>query len=251
MTRRPLFTTLLFLILGFWAIPALADNSPEAPADIARGREIFNRSCIFCHGAQGEGDGPAAFFIASYGAPRPQNFTAGLFKCRSTPSGALPSDLDFFRILTEGIPGFMPSFAGLSEQERWQVIAYLKTFHPGFRQPIPAPIKIGPPVLSSPESISRGRHFFREAGCVECHGEGGRGDGPKADTLHDYRGFPIPATDLTNMTSLKCGNAPVHIYRSILTGLSGTPMPEYQGAFPGGDQEIWHLVNYILSLSKR
>ncbi|MFQ5882197.1 MAG: c-type cytochrome [Candidatus Methylomirabilales bacterium] len=251
MTRRSFFSTFLFLILGLWAIPALAGDSPGTSADIARGRAIFNRSCIFCHGAQGQGDGPAAFFIASYGAPRPQNFTGGQFKCRSTPSGAFPTDLDLFRTLTEGIPGFMPSFAGLTEQERWQVISYLKGFHPKFRQPIPAPIEIGPPFPSSPESISRGRQLYREAGCVECHGEGGRGDGEKADTLQDYRGLSIPAADVTNLTSFKCGNTPVDIYRGILTGLNGTPMPSYQEAFPGGDQEIWHLVNYILSLSKR
>ncbi|MFQ5902590.1 MAG: c-type cytochrome, partial [Candidatus Binatia bacterium] len=50
-------------------VPALAHKPPETPEQVARGKAIYERSCILCHGADGEGDGPAAFFIASYGAP--------------------------------------------------------------------------------------------------------------------------------------------------------------------------------------
>lgn len=252
MTRRPLFSSLLFLTLTFWAIPALAGNSPEAPADIARGREIFNRSCIFCHGAEGEGDGPAAFFIASYGAPRPQNFHTENFKFRSTPSGMLPTDHDLFRILTRGIPGFMPSFVGLTEKERWQVIYYVKSFNPKFQtaQPERFEIEIGEPLPPTRGHIALGRRLYQEAGCAECHGEGGRGDGEKADTLEDYRGFSIRPTDLTNLTAFKNGNSQEDIYRSIMTGLNGTPMPAYDDAFKGREGDVWHLVHYILSLSE-
>ncbi|MFQ5847259.1 MAG: c-type cytochrome [Candidatus Methylomirabilales bacterium] len=235
------------------ALPAWGVKPLETPEQVTRGRAIFEQSCILCHGATGEGDGPAAFFIASYGAPRPQNFHTDNFKFRSTPSGMLPTDDDLFRTLTRGVPGFMPSFAGLNEQERWQVIYYIKSFNPKFQteKPENVEIKVGHPHLPTPGHLARGRKLYRAAGCGECHGKSGRGDGEKADALKDYRGFPIRPTDLTNPTAFKNGSSQEDIYRTIMTGLNGTPMPSYADAFEGMEDDIWHMVHYILSLSKR
>jgi cytochrome c oxidase cbb3-type subunit 2 len=239
-----------FLLL---AVPAWAVKPPETPEQIAKGNAIYERSCILCHGAAGEGDGPAAFFIASYGAPRPQNFHTDYFKFRSTPSGMLPTDDDLFRTLTRGIAGFMPSFAGLTEQQRWQAIYYIKSFNPKFQttEPERFEIEIGHPHLPTRGHLALGRRLYREAGCIECHGESGRGDGEKADTLEDYRGLSIPATDLTNPTAFKNGSNQEDIYRTIMTGLNGTPMPSFADAFEGMEDDVWHLVHYILSLSNK
>ncbi|MFQ5657861.1 MAG: c-type cytochrome, partial [Candidatus Methylomirabilales bacterium] len=87
-----------------------------------------------------------------------------------------------------------------------------------------------------------------DAGCPDCHGDSGRGDGPSAPTLEDYRGLHIPTTDLTNPTAFKNGNSQEDIYRSIMTGLNGTPMPSYDDAFKGKEDDVWHLVHYIMSL---
>ncbi len=240
-------TLAAFLLL---AVTAWAIKPPETPEQVARGKVIYERSCILCHGADGEGDGPAAFFIASYGAPRPQNFNTDNFKLRSTPSGMLPTDDDLFRIVTRGVPGYMPTFVGLTEMQRWQVIYYVKSFNPKFKTAKPErfEIMIGEPKLPTRGHITVGRRLYVDAGCADCHGESGRGDGPSAPTLEDYRGLHIPVADLTNPTAFKAGNSEEDIYRSIMTGFNGTPMPSYADAFEGMEDDVWHLVHYIKSL---
>ncbi|MEK6589583.1 MAG: DUF3365 domain-containing protein, partial [Nitrospinota bacterium] len=47
--------------------------------------------CLFCHGSKGRGDGAASIFIGPYSHPRPNDFTRGVFKFRSTESGQLPT----------------------------------------------------------------------------------------------------------------------------------------------------------------
>jgi mono/diheme cytochrome c family protein len=246
-----------FLVVAVAALVAAAggvsahkpDDNPET---LARGKTIYERSCVLCHGIRGTGDGPAAFFIAPYSAPRPNDFATGGFKFRSTASGELPTDQDLFRTITNGVPGFMPPFAGLTEEERWTVVAYVKSFYPNFRKEKPQPLPVGfSAVPSSPDSIERGRKVYLLNECYVCHGGDGEGDGPaaRAGDLKDGNGMPIAPRDLTNPASYKNGFSPRDIYRTIVTGLDGTPMPSYAGQFAGHEEDIWHLVNYIRSLS--
>src|SRR5437899_2150357 len=79
---------------------------------------VYNHACAWCHGKAGRGDGPAAFSINKYLSPRPRDLTRGRFELRSTPSGELPTDEDLLRTLERGIPGYMPSFRGLTAGER-------------------------------------------------------------------------------------------------------------------------------------
>ena len=218
-----------------------------------RGKQLYEQSCLLCHGASGRGDGPAAFFNAAYLAPRPTDFTIGSFKFRSTRSGELPTDQDLFRTVTRGVPGYMPSFRELTEQERWSVISYIKTFYPGFQKERPESIPLRSlPILSTPESIERGRMAYFDSGCQGCHGDDADGEGTlaRAKELMDQRGLPIRPGDLTSRSSLKNGSAPQDLYRSIMTGLDGTPHPSFLDQYANKEEEIWHLVNYLLSLSE-
>ena len=78
--------------------------------DVALGKAVYEKRCAGCHGEGGKGDGPAAELLL----PRPRDFTAGKYKIRTT-AGALASDQDLLRIVTDGMPGTsMPSLAGPS-----------------------------------------------------------------------------------------------------------------------------------------
>ena len=67
--------------------------------------------------------------------------------------------------------------------------------------------------------------------------------------LRDGRGRRIAATDLINRASYKNGASPRDIDRTLITGLDGTPIPSYAGQFVGKEEQLWHVVNDILSLS--
>ena len=244
----------ILLWLGIMLTPLVAiAQAPTDAKSVSQGKVVFAQTCRWCHGAMGKGNGPAAFFIGAYSSPRPRDFTGDeSYKFRSTPSGELPTDEDLFRIITRGIPGYMPSFAGLSPVERWQVIAYIKSLNPEFEEtPLP-PLVVGMPrIPPSPESLRRGQEVYQTFECDACHGTDARGvmDLSFADELHDTRGLHIRPTDLTAPTSFKNGHSPREIAMSIVTGLDGTPMSAFAEAFADSSDDLWHLVNYIRSLS--
>jgi cytochrome c oxidase cbb3-type subunit 2 len=88
------------------------------------GRAVYEARCVGCHGPKGDGNGPAATFLS----PRPRNFTLGVFKFRTTPSGSLPTDGDLFRTVTRGVRWTaMPTWHELPGNERLAVVMYIKT----------------------------------------------------------------------------------------------------------------------------
>ena len=211
----------------------------------AKGGKVYGRYCVSCHGPLGDGEGYAAQHLD----PRPRNFTAGKFKWRSTPSGELPRDEDLLRTVTEGIYGTaMPSWYALSPTERRDVISYIKTFSPRFAHQRPTePLRIPRQPPMTPESITAGAQVYERTQCAQCHGTGGRGDGPASTTLLDDWGRPIRAYDLTR-GQLKCGGAPEDIYRVFMTGLNGAPMPSFADSLT--PEEAWPLVHFIVSLRR-
>jgi cytochrome c oxidase cbb3-type subunit 2 len=231
------------------------DNAPRSEAAISHGKAVYERRCIACHGIKGDGNGPAATFLYKQ---RPRNFTLGEFKFRLT-KGALPTDADLLRTISRGVRGTaMPAWFELPLEDRLAVIQYIKYVlavdrsdpkQPDYyfvdEQP-GAPLSIGTPPLPSAALIAHGAEIWRQAKCWECHGNSGRGDGEKAAGLKDDWGFPIRPANLTS-GQFKSGPAVTDIYRTISTGLTGTPMPSFHDAFADADR--WALAYYILSLS--
>lgn len=237
-----------------------APSKPKPPSShemIEKGKIIYFKRCSFCHGLTGAGDGP----VAEQMLPRPRDFTMGLYKFRSTESGALPTDEDLFKTISRGIPGTaMQTFDidkiknGLTEDEKWQTIYYIKTFNDGFadkeNDPYQQIIKVSNEIKSSTESIAKGEKIFKEMKCWECHGDRGRGNGPNAPRLKDkFKGDPILPFDLTKGWRYKAGNTALDIYKRFSTGLNGTPMPSFADSL--NDEERWHLANFVVSLQKR
>ncbi|HET9491133.1 MAG TPA: c-type cytochrome [Methylomirabilota bacterium] len=234
----------------------------EHPESVLVGRDIYVMACLPCHGDQGRGDGTVGATLSPRRAPQPRDFTSGEFKFRSTPTGQLPITADLFRTVTEGVRGprgamtiglrghrIMPSFRHMPEEQRLEVIEYVKSLNRRFweRDEIrTVVIPAAPPV--TPERVARGKQLYADAECLACHGAGGRGDGPSAPTLKDNRGLPIAAADLTRAERFKNGRRPEDIYRTLMTGLAGTPMPSYADALE--PEQVWDLAYYVLSLAR-
>lgn len=211
----------------------------------ARGKDLFRRFCIGCHGKDGDGNGENAPYVD----PKPRDFTLGIFKCRSTPTGSLPLDVDLFHTIARGIDTTaMPSWNPLTNQQRADLVAYIKTFSSRFREEKPdAPIKITPETADTAESRQRGETLYHTTlKCVQCHGESGKGDGPAASTLRDDKDNPIVPYNFRALNRFKCGDTDEDLYRIFMTGLDGTPMPSFAD-YVTPDQ-AWDLVHYLRTL---
>ena len=209
-----------------------------------RGQELYQNKCAVCHGVEGKGDGPAAYLLF----PKPRDLTGGRFKIRSTMT--LPTDDDLFRVITDGIAGTsMPAWAVLTEQDRWALVAYVKSLSPVLKaEPAGEPVAIPKPPAQTRRLLALGKKFYTEAGCFDCHGTSGKGDGPAAATLKDDWGYPILPYDFTIPGKMKGGSTARDVYRTLQVGIGGTPMPSYEGALT--EEETWALAYYTLSLAK-
>jgi len=261
--------------------------APDAPAflrselinvrRLPNGRAVYARQCQGCHGEIGDGAGPASRHLI----PRPRNFRPGMFKFTSTDTGGRPLRRDLFRTVTNGLSGAsMPDFRLLSEEKRWDVVEYVRylSIRGEFEQlmldlawdeeELPdaeevAEIVYGRwsaerqrviyPSAAEPTadaaSIARGEALFNDPGaanCAACHGPKGLGDGPTADNYKDDWGYPIRPRNFAAGV-FRVGSDSADLYRSIATGISGTPM----GAFGGTIQpeDIWHIVHFVQDLA--
>ncbi|MBI2559695.1 MAG: c-type cytochrome [Planctomycetes bacterium] len=211
------------------------------------GKGIYEHRCAFCHGFEGDGNGP----VADYLHPRPRDFTKGLFKLRTTGTGELPLGENIFQVITWGMPGTsMAAWDMLREQERSSLVSYVKTFAEDFaliKEEELVKVEIGTPPQLGTESLPKGRELYVKMKCIECHGENGRGNGPAAGTHIDDWGQSILPTNLTDGWKFIRGNNIKDVYATFSTGLNGTPMPSYIDTLT--TEERWALAHYVSSLS--
>jgi glucose/arabinose dehydrogenase len=122
--RRGVLGGVVVVIAGFLLSPAAAQNAGfhNAPAaagemknplagqaDAARaGQTAYAGTCTSCHGVNGKGTGNVPSLATG--------------RCQSASDGEL-----FWYITKGDLNNGMPSWASLPEQQRWQIIAYLRT----------------------------------------------------------------------------------------------------------------------------
>ncbi len=234
---------------------------------IEAGKRVYFTKCVWCHGVDGAGDGPAADRLW----PRPRNFNQGTFKIRRTASGELPlfdakkaveAENDLFATVTHGLPGSaMPSWEGiLTEEQRLQVLSFVTTQLIKDRkfddkatetQTVLQVDEIKP-IPVSKESLEKGAQLIVDKKCIECHGVTGRGDG-NAFNLKDDWGFPIQPANWHKCWNFRGSRQDPYniknIFRTFSTGVSGTPMPSF--ADNTTVEERWHIANFVNSLCER
>jgi len=223
-------------------------NPPEQTPDLlVLGKEVYRGYCAICHGENGQGNGWRAHMLY----PKPRNFTRGIFRFKTTESGDLPTDRDLFRTVSVGLQSTaMPAWRFLlPEKERWAVVAYLKTFSSYFEEELPAdPIPLGPEPAITPRAVELGRQLFQKAGCVDCHGSQGYGDGPSARGMEDSFGNVIAPRNLHVTPEFKRGRTLRDVAVTVSTGNDGTPMPSFKDALT--QAQIWNLASFVMSLEE-
>jgi len=120
-------------------LPTLGPLYPAEAPNIENGAAIYAEKCVDCHGPAGMGDGPDGkqlpVTVAALGLPQ-------------VARAAAPSD--WYTVVTRGnIERFMPPFVSLTDQERWDVVAYALTLH------------------ITPKEIKTGKELF-ETICADC-----------------------------------------------------------------------------------
>ncbi len=237
------------------AAPSMADDSQASapayfPASAIRGQIVYVKDCAACHGENGNGAGPGAGPLD----PKPRDFTTGMYKYRSTAYGEIPTDGDLLRAVNEGVAhSQMPPWKHvLSEQEKVDVVAYIKGFSDAFKDTSKLDTLEVPeaPPLPVRELVQEGRQVFMTLECWSCHGVSGKGDGKSAVGLVDNWGNPIHPINFT-WKHYKRGNDPESIYKTLNTGLNGTPMISFAGSFLfGGDKQIDSATQASFSASE-
>ena len=204
----------------------------------------YRRYCTGCHGDLGDGEGENAQWID----PKPRNFTLATFRCRSTPSGTLPTDEDLYDTVGRGVEASnMPSWNPLSDDDRVDLVAYVKHFSDRWKTEKPGtPIEIPPEPAVTADRIKAGQALFQKLECWKCHGVEGRANGPSADTLTDDQNRPIKPFNFHDQTRFKCGTTDRDLYRIFMTGLDGSPMPSFADNVK--PDEAWDLVFYLRTL---
>ncbi len=141
-TRRPTvlrsaILLVLSLALACWAAPhgeknwpvpeeakKLKNPLPATEASLAAGKALYLEHCAKCHGEQGKGDGPE---VEMYDV-KPADFTDAHMMSEMT-------DGEIFWKISEGRKP-MPTFKKqLTEEQRWQLVNYVRTLAP---KPAPA-----------------------------------------------------------------------------------------------------------------
>ncbi|MFO0726699.1 MAG: c-type cytochrome [Myxococcota bacterium] len=221
----------------------LSARRAEREADIARGRASYLRHCAACHGDLGDGRGESISFLRG----RPRDFTRGTLEFRSTRSGDVALEEDIVRTIAVGIPGTeMRSFRRqLSPAEQHVLARYVMSFSDRYLAASPVQVPGAPETPKNEASIARGKELWTKLKCAQCHGPQGRADGLSKKLVNDW-GEPIKAADL-GRGIYKSGPGSRDIYRTLMTGLNGTPMPAFSDLIT--PEETWDLVHYVESLA--
>jgi len=210
----------------------------------ANAKDDYRRYCVGCHGDLGDGQGENAVWLD----PKPRDFTIAQFKCRSTPTGTLPTDEDLFNTIARGLDNSnMPPWNTFTKVQRADLVAYIKHFSAKWQTEKPGtPIQIPPEPEVTADRIKAGQVLFKKLECWKCHGVEGRGNGPSADTLTDDLNRPIKPFDFHDGDRFKCGKSNADLYKIFMTGLDGTPMPSFADNVK--PDEAWDLVFYLRTL---
>jgi mono/diheme cytochrome c family protein len=234
----------IFLAPVFASAQEMESHIGSATGHSDRGKQLYFRYCWGCHGFRGDGNGENAPYVQ----PQPRNFVAGTFKCRSTPTGTLPTDQDLYNSLVRGFNTTnMPSWIALSTQQRADLVAFIKTFSPRWKtEKAGDVISVPPETKLSLESIKHGQELFQKLECWKCHGPEGRGDGPSASTLTDSNDLPIRPYNFSVGSRFKCGSTNQDLYKIFMSGVDGTPMPSFADVIK--PEDAWDLVHFLRTL---
>lgn len=200
---------------------------------LASGEQIYDDNCVACHGEEGTGE-----VLGS------ADFTDLRFTAEQAPR-------DFYLIVTQG-EGSMPAWQGrLSQEERWAVINYIRTFSydaelaeeevvssqatPQAEESPCEPYlsQTNPFSWDDPSSIASGEVIYSQS-CAMCHGEDGSGGLPGApDFTNPDAGAEIRNNSGEQFCIIAEGRDSMPGWKETLT-----------------NEQMWQVLTYINAFSE-
>ena len=110
------FFWLVISLVAMTLMTSIAIRAQDYPPDMSRGKAVYERHCVSCHGAGGWGDGPSAVLLRI----PPANFHRF--------SSFLKSDEELLRTIEHGVV-YSPMHAWrgqLTDGEMQDVVAYIR-----------------------------------------------------------------------------------------------------------------------------
>ena len=186
---------------------------PTRVIDLTEGKSIYERNCASCHGALGQGNGPAS---VGMNPPPP---AIGTRDAMHDVSPAL-----MYRIVSVGIAGTpMGGWADrLTADERWNVVAYLNSLR------------------TSPREVAEGEGLYTQR-CLQCHGATGTDDGPAAGSLSK-----LPP-ELASF-GWQAERSDAQLAEAIRVGAPGTAMPPSRDL---SDADLTKMVAFVRTLAEK
>ena len=203
-----------------------------------RGKALFTRECMVCHGDAGRGNGPYRMGLQ----PSPPDFGDGSY-------GPDYTDADYFWRISEGLPwSAMPAWKlQYGDDDRWSVVHYIRTMFTQ-TEDRPTPPEAGKDflfpelykTLSIPENASydAGKQTFLIT-CAHCHGLAGDGTGWDGQYLN-----PKPANFHNMLGKSMGGGAEGEHLAKVTFGIQDTAMPVWGEFLP--ESQRWEDVKFIM-----
>jgi len=252
-----------------WGPDELAQGtSQQRQKLLERGRQSYAMYCVGCHGEKGDGNGPAARFLN----PKPRDFRVGRLKFAGVPANSAPTDEDYLRVIDHGLSGTaMPSWNLVSRAEQKAIVAYVKTFYPGWGKDDEVPPVSLPadPFRGKPEAgIAEGERLYHGfTACYNCH--------PayvlKPKIAEYSASYKLPITEFRPalyesvekesdwganirppdflVDRLKLASTRELLALVIATGVGGTAMPSWASSLK--PEQLWGLAYYVESLTQK
>ena len=215
-----------------WTVGPQSSGAPTRPRPTetealrGKGARVYAQRCAACHGKRGDGRG----WVAPSLPIPPRDFTSGVYKLRSTPTGSIPTDEDLFATISRGMHGTpMMSWRGLPEDERWALVGHLKAYSVRFAQERPAPalaVPAEPP--SSGAFVVEGARLWGARAMWRVPRRRRR---PRAVvSLSRRTRGGTSACETSAGREFMRGSSARDIYLTLRTGMDGTPMGSYAEA---------------------
>jgi mono/diheme cytochrome c family protein len=203
-------------------------------SQLQEGKVIYLDHCMTCHGCAGNGLGHYAGTLVV----TPANL-------KQEPFRSMPEEQWFWHV-SEGVPGsVMPPWkASLEEEQRWQVIRYIRQIFagPSMRDPMEGDPPSDYAARTNPleltvELLDDGKRIFTRE-CMVCHGDAGRGHGPYRQGLK-----PSPP----DFGDGSYGDySDLDYFWRVSEGVPWTAMPAWKTQY--SEEDRWKVVHYIRSI---